>query len=153
MNNFTMNIWDSIERFSYNVWIIKRVKNITCTCVDHETKQATNSCPKCFGTGNKVKLYRTKAVLREGKEQEAIFSDSTVSNTPKMGYFKYGIIIEKNDYVIDKEDIYSVFTKQYLRGEDGEPNTIKCTCSPIKMDSKIIIKNLKEVLASYGYKI
>lgn len=153
MNNFTMNIWDSIERFSYNVWIIKRVKNIACTCVDHETKQATNSCPKCFGTGNKVKLYRTKAVLREGKEQEAIFSDSTVSNTPKMGYFKYGTIIENNDYVIDKEDVYSVFTRQYLRGEDGEPNTIKCTCSPIKMDSKIIIKNLKEVLASYGYKI
>ena len=153
MNNFTMNIWDSIERFSYNVWIIKRVKNIACTCVDHETKQATSSCPKCFGTGNKVKLYRTKAVLREGKEQEAIFSDSTVSNTPKMGYFKYGTIIENNDYVIDKEDVYSVFTRQYLRGEDGEPNTIKCTCSPIKMDSKIIIKNLKEVLASYGYKI
>lgn len=153
MNNFTMNIWDSIERFSYNVWIIKRVKNITCTCVDHETKQPTNSCPKCFGTGNKVKLYRTKAVLREGKEQEAIFSDSTVSSTPKMGYFKYGIIIENSDYVIDKEDVYSVFTKQYLRGEDGEPNTIKCTCAPIKMDSKIIIKNLKEVLASYGYKI
>lgn len=153
MNQFSYNIWDSIERFSYNVWIIKRIKGINCTCVNHETKQPKNSCPKCFGTGNKVKLYRTKAVLREGKEQESIFSDATVSNTPKMGYFKYGVLIEKDDYVIDKEDVYTVFTKQYLRGEDGEPNTVKCTCPPIKMDSKIIIKNLKEVLASYGYTI
>lgn len=153
MNKFSYNIWKSIERFSHDVWIIKKISNVDCTCVDHATKQPSYSCPKCFGIGKRVKIYKTKAVLREGKEQESIFSNNTVSNTPKMVYFKYGIVIEKDDYMIDKEDIYSVFTKQYLRGEDGEPNTIKCTCPPIKMDSKIIVKNLKEVLAKYGYTI
>lgn len=153
MNQFSLNMWNSIERFAYDIWIIKRVNGIKCTCVDHATKQPKNNCNKCFGTGTKVKLYKTKAVLREGKEQESVFSDATVSNTPKMVYFKYGTIIEKDDYVIDQDDVYSVFTKQNLRGEKGEPNTVKCTCPPIKMDSKIIIKNLKEVLASYGYTI
>lgn len=149
---FTTNIWDAIERFSYDVWIVKRVPNILCTCYDHETKQARNDCPKCLGQGTKIKIFKSRCVLREGKEQESIFSDTRASNTPKMGYFKYGSIqIEKDDYVIDKEDIYTIFTKQYLRGEDGQPNAIKCTCPPIKMDSKIILKNFKEVLLRNGY--
>lgn len=152
MNNFTYNIWNSIERFSYDIWILKRINNTTCTCVDHETKQASNSCKKCFGTGKRVKLYKMNAVVREGREQESIFSGN-ISITPKMVYFKYGVVIEKDDLIIDKEDIYTVLTTQYLRGEDGEPNTVKCSCPTLKMDSKIILENIKEVLASYGHTI
>lgn len=152
MNNFTHNIWSSIERFSYDVWVVKCLPNVYCSCVDHESRQAKNDCKKCLGTGKKIKIYKTKAVLREGTEQESIYSNATITTTPKMCYFKYGsAIIEKDDYVIDKEDIYSVLTKQYLRGEDGEPNTIKCTCPALKMDSKIILKNFKEVLNKYGH--
>lgn len=93
-------------------------------------------------------------MLREGREQEAVFTDTKLSTTPKMSYFKYNTIFVNNgDYIVDKEDIYSVVTKQYLRGEDGQPNTVKLVCPSLKMDSKIILKNFKEVLAKHGYTI
>lgn len=153
-NRFTGNIWESIEKFSYDVWVISKVDPIKCTCIDHDTKQPSNSCNKCFGLGTKVKIYKTKGVLREGREQEAVFTDTKLSTTPKMSYFKYNTIFVNNgDYIIDKEDIYSVVTKQYLRGEDGQPNTVKLVCPSLKMDSKIILKNFKEVLAKHGYTI
>lgn len=154
MNQFSKNMWDTLDRFRQPVWIVKSIPNTSCTCVDHSSKQASNSCKKCLGLGTKIKIYKTSAVVREGKEQESVFSDTTLSSTPKMTYFKFGeALIEKDDYMVDKEDIYSVFTKQYLKGEDGQPHTIKCMCPPLKMDSKIILKNFKEVLSRNGYKI
>lgn len=153
-NSFTKNIWNTIERFKQPVWIVKKIPHTSCTCVNHSTKQASNSCKKCLGLGSKIKIYKTYAVVREGKEQETVFSDTTASSTPKMIYFKFGTaLIEKDDYVVDKEDIYTVFTKQYLKGEDGQPNAIKCMCPSVKMDSKIILKNFKEVLSKYGHTI
>lgn len=152
-NQFTFNIWKSIERFSYDVWIVKRIPTVTCTCVNHTTKQPKNDCKKCLGTGTKIKIYKARAVLREAKDQESVFSDTRLSSTPKITYFKYGTFIEKDDYIIDKENIYSPVTKQYLRGENGDPNTIKCVSPAIKMDSSIIIKNFKEVLLKYGYTV
>jgi hypothetical protein len=153
-NDFSKNIWACIERFKQPVWVVKKINNTTCTCVDHTTKQASNSCKICLGLGSKIKIYKTFAVVREGKEQETVFSESTLTNTPKMIYFKFGTaLIEKDDYVVDTEDIYSVLSRQYLKGEDGQANTIKCVCPPLKMDSKIILKNFKEVLSKNGYKI
>lgn len=153
-NSFSKNIWASIERFKQPVWIVKKIPNTSCACVDHATKQASNSCKKCLGLGSKIKIYKTEAVVREGKEQESIFSDTTLSSTPKMVYFKFGTaLIEKDDYMVDKESIFSVFAKQYLKGENGQTNTIKCICPELKMDSKIILKNFKEVLSKNGYKI
>lgn len=150
---FKFNIWDSIERFSYDVWIVKRIPSIECTCVDHVTKQPSNSCKKCLGTGTKIKIYKAPAVLREAKEQEAVFSDTRLSSTPKIAYFKYGTLIEAGDYVIDKENIFSAITKQYIRGEEGIPTAIKCLCPAIKSDSAIILSNFKEVLHKYGHTI
>lgn len=153
-NSFTKNIWATIERFKQPVWIVKKIPNTSCSCVNHATKQASNTCKKCLGLGTNIKIYRTYAVVREGKEQEAVFSDTTLSSTPKMVYFKFGTaLIDKDDYMVDKEDIYTVFAKQYIKGEDGQPNTIKCMCPSLKMDSKIILKNFKEVLSRNGYTI
>ena len=107
-NRFTHNIWDSIERFSQDVWVVKSIPNIKCTCIDHSTKQASKSCKKCLGIGTRIKIYKTRAVLREGKEQEAVFSDTTLSSTPKVAYFKYSeVVIDTDDYVVDLEDIYT----------------------------------------------
>lgn len=153
-NSFSKNIWKSIDRFKQPVWVVKKIENTSCTCVDHTTKQASNSCPKCLGLGTLIKIYRTSAVVRESKDQESVFSDTRTSSTPKIVYFKFGeALIDKDDYLIDKEDIYTVFTKQYLKGEDGQAHTIKCMCPSMKLDSKIILKNFKEVLSRNGYKI
>ena len=154
MPSVSLNIWDCIDRFKNPCWVVKRIPNTLCKCVDHTTKQASNSCELCLGLGAKIKIYKTSAVMREGKEQESVFSDTKLSATPKMIYFKFGeALIEKDDYVVDKEDIFIVFTKQYLKGEDGQAHTIKCLCPPLKMDSKIIHKNFKEILNKYGHKI
>ena len=153
-NNFSKNMWNTLDRFKNSVWVVKRIPNTCCTCVDHTTKQASNSCKICLGLGTKIKIYKTSAILRESKEQESVFSDARISSTPKVAYFKFGeALIEHEDYVVDKEDIYMVFTKQYIKGEDGQPHTIKCLCPHLKMDSKKILKNFKEVLAKYGHKI
>lgn len=151
-NAFSKNMWKNIDRFKHPVWVVKKIPHTSCTCVDHSSKQASNSCKLCLGLGSKIKIYRTEAVVRETKEQESVFSDTTLSATPKMVYFKFGhALIEKDDYMVDKEDIYSVFAKQYIKGEDGQAHTIKCMCPPLKMDSKIILKNFKEVLTRNGY--
>lgn len=146
LKEFTHNIWDSIDRFKQTVWIVKQIKSIKCGCVNHETLEALNSCKRCLGTGNKIKIYQAECVLKEDSLEDNLIS--------KKAYFKYGTIqIDHGDYIVDLEDIYSVYTKQYIRGEHGEPTAIKCVCPHIKMDSKIILKNFKEIIEKYGYKL
>lgn len=147
---FRNNIWESISKFSYPVWVVKRFPTIKCTCIDPVTKEANPKCKKCLGLGTKIKLYKANATTREIKETEALNPYRTDLTTAKIIYFKYGALLEKDDIIVDNEFIFNILTLQLIRGEDGTPNAIKCVCPPMKLDTKIFLKNFNEVIAKGG---
>lgn len=136
---------DSIDRYDYYFWVVKRIEDIKCKCLDPITKEADPNCKHCLGLGYKIKIYKVKGASRESKEFETIKSDN-VSVTPKVFYVKTTLYIDKSDLIVDNENVYTVYARQYHRGEDGKFKFTRCVCPNLKHNRNIFIKNFKELL-------
>lgn len=140
---------DSIDKYSYKFWVIKKVHDVKCKCVDATTKEADPNCKICLGLGYKLRIYRVKGASRESKEFETIKSDN-VSVTPKVFYVKTKLYIDKSDVIVDEEDAYSVYARQYHRGINGEFKFTRCVCPNMKHNRNKFLKNFKELLNEHN---
>lgn len=138
----------AIDRYDYKFWVIKKIDNIKCKCLDPVTKEPDKNCKYCLGLGRKIKIYRATGASRESKEFETIKSDN-VSVTPKVFYVKSKIYIDKGDIIVDKEGVYQVYTRQYHRGENGEFKFTRAVCPNLKHNRNTFLKNFREKLNEY----
>lgn len=139
-----------IDRYGYNFYIVKRVANIDCKCVDPTTKEADPNCKMCLGTGKKIKIYKAFGVGREIKTAETYRSSESGTVTPKIFYIKGSIYLNKEDLIIDSEDAFVVFNVQYHRGEHGAPGFTRAVAPTKKFDKINVIKNFKELLHEHN---
>lgn len=129
-----------VDRYGYNFYVIKRFTNVKCSCVDPVTKDADVNCPLCLGTGYKIKIYKVHGCIREQREREISIAQN-ISASPKIAYIQGLIRLEKDDMVIDDEDIYHVFSVQWHRGEKGEPGFTRCILPYTKSNDSVFIRN------------
>lgn len=148
INNNT--ITKLLDRYGYIFYVIKRVPNIKCTCVSPLSKEADSNCKKCLGTGSKIKIHKVYGISREIKNTETLRSAESATVTPKVYYIKGYININKDDIVVDSENIFKVFSYQYHRGEHGACIFTRLTCPTQKIDKPKLIKNFKELLNEYN---
>ena len=139
---------ESIDRYDYSFWVVKRVEDIKCKCVDPVTKDADPKCKHCLGLGHKIKIYQVKGASRESKEFETVKSDN-VSVTPKIFYVKTAIYVDRSDLIVDDENVFIVYARQYHRGENGEFKFTRCVCPDFKHNRNIFMKNFKELINEY----
>ena len=74
-----------LNRYGYYFYIIKKIPNTRCTCVDPTTKDPDLSCKKCLGLGTRVKIKKVFGVIRESRERETSVAQN-ISSTPKIVY-------------------------------------------------------------------
>ncbi len=139
-----------IDRYGYTFYVIRRVPNIDCKCVDPTTKDADPKCKLCLGTGKKIKIYKVFGVSREIKNAESYRSSESGTVTPKIFYIKGSFFINKEDIIIDSEDMFVVFNMQYHRGEHGAPGFTRVIAPNKKFDKIYAIKNFKELLNEHN---
>lgn len=140
-----------IDNWSYKFWVVKRIPSIKCKCVDPVTKQPKGDCKLCLGLGTKIKLYQVKGTSRETKEFESLRAEFPTV-TPKIFYIKKLLYIEKDDLIIDKENVYRVYATQFHRGLQGEFKFTRCVCPTVKNNHKQILKNFKEIIYEHNRK-
>lgn len=139
-----------IDRYGYNFYVIKRIQNIDCKCVDPMTKEADPNCKKCLGTGKKIKIYKVFGVGREIKSAETYRSSESGTVTPKVFYIKGSFYLNKEDLIVDSEDVFAAFNIQYHRGEHGAPGFTRAIAPMKKFDKSKFIKNFKEILNGHN---
>lgn len=122
-----------------------------CKCVNPTSKEPDLNCKLCLGLGYKIKIFKVTGASRESKEFEALRAEFPTV-TPKIFYIKNKIFIEKQDLIVDKENIYSVYATQFHRGLNGKFKFTRCVCPTLKMNNKQILKNFKEVLNEHKRK-
>lgn len=140
-----------IDNWSYNFWVINRIEGIDCKCVDNTSKEPNTHCKLCLGLGKKIKIRKVKGVSRETKEFESLRAEFPTV-TPKIFYIKTKFPINKQDLIIDEEDIYTVYATQFHRGLNGEYKFTRCVCPSVKINRDKILRNFKEVLNEYQHK-
>lgn len=134
-----------IERYGYYFYIIKRYPKIKCTCLDPVTKDANPKCKKCLGLGTQIRIHKVFGVIREVKEREISIAQN-LSVSPKIVYIKGLCYVNKDDVVIDSENIYHIFNFQYHRGEQGDFHFTRLICPNTKSNAASLLRNFKELL-------
>lgn len=122
-----------------------------CKCVDPTSKEPDPKCKLCLGLGTKIKIFRVTGASRESKEFEALRAEFPTV-TPKIFYVKTKLFIEKQDLIVDEENLYSVYATQFHRGLNGEYKFTRCVCPMQKMNNGLVLRNFKEVLSAYKRK-
>ena len=143
INNRTVS--KLIDRYGYWFYVVKCVPGTECVCVNHTTHTADPKCKHCLGTGHKIKIIKVFGSIREKNERETE-ANTDVNSTHKIVYIKGMHRINKDDLVIDNEDVFHVLTCQYHKGERGEFAFTRLICPYVKANVSYTLRNFKELL-------
>ena len=143
INNRTVS--KLIDRYGYWFYVVKCVPGTECVCVNHTTHTADPKCKHCLGTGHKIKIIKVFGSIREKNERETE-ANTDVNSTHKIVYIKGMHRINKDDLVIDNEDVFRVLTCQYHKGERGEFAFTRLICPYVKANVSYTLRNFKELL-------
>ena len=134
-----------LKRYGYYFYVIKRFPNIKCSCLDPVTKDSNPNCPKCLGTGSKIKIYKVFGCLREAKEREISIAQN-MSASPKIAYIKGLHRYEKDDIIVDDENVYHIAALQWHKGEKGEFAFTRAICPFTKGGDASFIRNFYKII-------
>lgn len=143
-NNFNKEILDMIDRFAYDMHLIKRDESKICTCIVHSTSQADPSCKKCLGTGYRISIIKVKAAAQDTKLPTTFRSDDFV--VARNFFLKSEHYLDENDLVVDKRTVYMVMEQQELISLKGTLPYSKICAVKKKFDSKIFFENFNEII-------
>ena len=143
INNRTVS--KLIDRYGYWFYVVKCVPGTECVCVNHTTHTADPKCKHCLGTGHKIKIIKVFGSIREKNERETE-ANTDVNSTHKIVYIKGMHRINKDDLVIDNEDVFHVLTCQYHKGERGEFAFTRLVCPYVKANVSYTLRKFKELL-------
>lgn len=95
MRYFDENIIALIDMLEYDMYVVQPDPSIDCVCKNYDTKQGDPRCPRCLGTGQKIKIRKIKGV----RQPDNIAYESMGITTEKGWYFF------KNDYKVHRGDL------------------------------------------------
>lgn len=147
---FDQSILDIIETGAYYVYFINRNKQIKCSCISHETKQANLYCPKCLGTGNKIKIYKAKVAAQDTKLPPTFRGDTFI--VARNYYVPSKYVISEEDLIVDKNEVYICFEIQNLLSLKGTIPYSKVNASKKRFDSDKFFKNFYKIIKNNGDK-
>lgn len=137
-----------LDRYGYYFYVIKRFQNVKCKCLNSVTKDPDPNCPECLGTGTKIKIYKVFGCLRETREREISIAQN-LSSSPKIAYIKGMRRYEKDDIIVDDENVYHMAALQWHRGEKGEFAFTRAICPFTKGSDASFIRNFYKLINEY----
>lgn len=134
-----------IDQFSYEFYVVQQDFHISCSCVDFTTKQPDPACPKCLGTGHKVKIKKIKGA---SEDQKGSFRNIGIDErTTAVTYFitsKYPIY-EKN-IIVDEDDVLIVHRLEKKKSTNKEVVYYKVYAHYKKSNVKEFLENFYKVI-------
>ena len=96
-----------IEKYGYDVLLVRQDKQRHCSCFDEKTQSASRACPFCYGVGYVTKIEKHKVRDLDTGLPMSLPLLPTGSNfgvmsiTSRAYFFKREVEIQENDLIID----------------------------------------------------
>lgn len=110
-NSFNNNVKEIIDLLSYDVYIIRQDYDVKCSCVNYDTKEGDINCPKCLGTGYKIRIKKISVASQE-TDVPTPTTKSFDSAIARMYYTKDNIHIDYGNIIVDNGNPYTVHRKK-----------------------------------------
>lgn len=147
MNSFDKGILNILNKVSYEMFVIQQEFTIECSCVDFTTKQAKDNCPKCLGTGKKIRIKKVMGASQNRKTSFRVVNVGETATTSAY-YLKADIPIYQDNILVNGTDVDIVQRVEKLRSNHLVPVYFKCVASPKKVNTRIFLQNFNKIIGS-----
>ena len=122
----------------YDMWLVSPDKHIDCVCKNYDTRQGNRLCPRCLGTGYKIKIKKIKGVRQPGT-----VSSSGMGVTTETGiyFFKEDYHLKDDDLIIWNDEIEQITKTERYCSDAQKPVYYRCETKPKKTDNKVFLNN------------
>lgn len=142
---FKKNTIGIIEVLDHYVYTIQRYPDIKCNCLSTASSDAEPKCPKCLGTGRKIKIKKVKAACQESSIPTTVRSATTFLITRNY-YIRSTDKLAQDDLIVDNDGIFVVTQEGQYWQFDGEEVYQKCNTVPKKNDVKAFKDNFVKIV-------
>ena len=134
------------------MWFIKLNKQISCPCVQHDTKVTDPLCPICLGTGYKIKLIRAKAARQTTETMR--MSGTGLGAERNVGdriFTLDDLKLQEDDLIVDNNEVLVV--QHYLPGRTdmNQPVYYRTITTKRKMNVEMFLVTFYNLLTKNGY--
>lgn len=145
MKALDSNILKILDRYSYEMFVVQQEFNIDCSCVDFTTKQASNLCPKCLGTGKKIKIRKITAVSQNDKIS---FRSTGVGETAttRAYYVKGSMPIYQDNIFVNGTYVDMIQRVEPMCSDNHSPVFYRCEATPKKSNIQSFLQNFKKIV-------
>lgn len=145
MNSFDKNVLRIIDKLSYNFFLVQQNKNIRCTCQKIGTGQALPGCPRCLGTGYKIKIREAYGASQEST-MPATVREQGAFVIARNYYINYDYHIDNDNIIVDDGEVFFVYQQNELRGFHGQKVYQKCLSMKKKTDVTAFLEAFNKIV-------
>lgn len=150
-DNYHKKVIRTIEECSYKFYVIKRMMDFNCPCINPTTKQANIECPKCLGTGKRITIKIIYGASNE--ELKGRLSNGTEATQIIKKYFvKEVYSVNELDIIVDNDSMFYVNRIEHVRGLKGTFTHQEVYSIKLKNDHDIRIKNFYSLIEKHQQK-
>lgn len=146
MRNFDEHILTIIDLLEYDMWLISPDKHIDCVCKNFETKQAFKFCPRCLGTGHKIKIKKIKGVRQPGGELSLGMGVTTENG---IYFFKHDYGIKDDDLIVWHNEIEQVTKTERFCSDAQKPVYFRCETRLKKDNNEAFLFNFYKAIGKH----
>ena len=138
MRYFDENILKIIDMLEYDMYVVQPNQNVDCVCKNFDTKQGHPRCPRCLGTGQKIKIRKVRGV----RQPDNLSYDSMGITTEKGWYFfKKDYKIRRGDLMVWNNEVEEVVKVDRYCSDSNIPVYYYCEVVPKKADNRVFLTN------------
>lgn len=138
MRYFDENIIALIDLLEYDIYIVQPDPKINCVCKNYDTKQGDPLCPRCLGTGQKIKIKKIKGV----RQPDGIpYQDAQVTAEKSVYFFKSQYRVHAGDYLIWNNRIEKIMKVEQYCSDSNIPVYYYCEVARKKTDVRPFLVN------------
>lgn len=145
MKHFNDNIKRIIEKFAYDFYIVQQDFNIMCTCIEFSTKQPNPACPKCLGTGRKIKIKKIRGASEDDKGS---FRNMSLNESSFMRsyYIDAKYPIYEQNIIVDNDEVLIAHRIEEKKTANREIVYRKAFMNKKKSHTKEFLRNFYRVV-------
>ena len=138
MRYFDENILKLIDLLEYDMYIVEPNPKIDCVCKDYDTKQGNPLCPRCLGTGQKIKIRKIKGV----RQPDETPNENTRVTTEKGWYFfKDQYKVHCGELLVWNNTVEKITEVNQYCSDSNMPVYYNCAVSRKKSDIRPFLVN------------
>ena len=146
--SFNRNLHKLLKKVEWQMYLVNIDNNYKCTCLGEKVNEGDINCPKCLGTGHRIKIRKINAVKQPYKASSRSSGGGTsLSNVVTKYYIdaKYGPVC-LGDLLIHGNEIDVVKFVRTWRSDSSTNQYYECSAVLKKYNGNTVIENFNKLI-------